>query len=561
MLKPIDHDLERRVQEIGRDLITEIAERRRAAGPIDRGLDRMLSRGMADEALRVALLRFIDVLPVLDEHRDLTGHLGEYLGPLDLPLVRAFRLAVSPRRGDRAQALVAGGVRQAMTWIARRFLGGSTAEEALASAAQLWNQGIACSLDRVGEAVLSEVEAEDYQRRYLDLLGQAATLVSGWPVRPLLERGHGRDLPRLNVSIKLSSLDPRISALAPEVSAARIGERLRPILLAARRNGSAVSIDMEQYALKETVLCAFKQLLVTPELRDWPDAGIALQAYLRDTQADLQDLITWAEGRGTPITVRLVRGAYWDYESVIAAQNGWPVPVWSEKWQTDQCYEHCLRLLLAHCPTIETAVATHNLRSMAFAMACAEAQGLTPDRIEFQMLYGMADAYAEVPPARGYRLRMYVPFGDWLPGMAYLVRRLLENASSQSFQRMALASTLMPDALLAVPQGREVRDSIQQPGPPAGGIRPSERWAELPAFRNEPLHRFTDPRERSAFCAALDKARVELGIDGTRRGHEEHPCLDAPPCRDYPLLIDGKAVFTADWIVSVYPADPRRVIG
>ncbi|MGH8584602.1 MAG: L-glutamate gamma-semialdehyde dehydrogenase, partial [Gammaproteobacteria bacterium] len=69
------------------------------------------------------------------------------------------------------------------------------------------------------------------------------------------------------------------------------------------------------------------------------------------------------------------------------------------------------------------------------------------------------------------------------------------------------------------------------------------------------------PRERSAFCAALDKARVELGIDGTRRGHEEHPCLDAPPCRDYPLLIDGKAVFTADWIVSVYPADPRRVIG
>src|SRR5262249_28730431 len=145
--------------------------------------------------------------------------------------------------------------------------------------------------------------------------------------------------PRVNVSVKLSALYSQFDPIDPDGTSRAVRFRLRPLLRAARQRGAFVNFDMEQYSFKDTTLQIFEEVLSEAEFYDWPDVGIAIQPYLRDTDADLERLRRWAARRGTPVWVRLVKGAYWDYETIQAAQNGWPVPVWTRKWQSDAAYE------------------------------------------------------------------------------------------------------------------------------------------------------------------------------------------------------------------------------
>ncbi|MGH8566146.1 MAG: L-glutamate gamma-semialdehyde dehydrogenase [Gammaproteobacteria bacterium] len=534
-----DPDLERRVVEESKRLLAAARDEAEGARAVDRWLERLLERVMEDEGFRVQALRFVDVLPALDDDRELTRHLHEYFGEEGFPLPPLIAFGVRHVQAGIATPFVARAIRKSLGGLARRFLGGATAEEALESALKLRRRGIGYSLDLVGEAVVSEAEALRYQRRYLDFLARLGQRVASWPDNPLLDRGHARALPRLNVSIKPSSLYSQINPVDPDGSVREVCARLRPVLCEARRLGAFVCIDMEQYPQKDITLLCLKRLLVEPELRDWPDIGIAIQAYLRETEDDLQGLIDWARTRGAPVTVRLVRGAYWDYETVVAGQHGWPVPVWTRKWQTDACYERCLDLLLRHHPLIETAVGTHNIRSIALAIVLGEARGVHEDRIEFQMLHGMAPALEGVLPTLGRRLRVYLPFGDVLPAMAYLVRRLLENTSSQSFQRMSLTGHLSPAQLLASPHG--YGPTHESPRVGTGGAAPGPTVANAP-FVNEPTRRFTAAHERDEFARALVAVRAALG------GY-------------YPLRIDGRSVDTTDTIVSVNPAKPSEIVG
>ncbi len=534
-----DPNLERRVVDEGKRLLAAVRGEAEGARPVDRWLERLLQRVMEDEGFRVQALRFVDVLPALDEDRELTRHLHEYFGEGGFPLPPLIAFGVRHVQAGIATGFVARAIRKSLGGLARRFLGGATAEEALENALALRHRDIGYSLDLVGEAVVSEAEALRYQRRYLDFLARLGQRVAAWPDSPLLDRGHGRPLPRLNVSIKPSSLYSQINPVDPGGSVREVCARLRPVLHEARRLGAFVCIDMEQYPQKDIALLCLKRLLMEPELRDWPDIGIAIQAYLRETEADLRGLIDWARTRGAPVTVRLVRGAYWDYETVTALQHGWPVPVWTRKWQTDACYERCLDLLLQHHPAVETAVGTHNVRSIALAMVLSEARGLRQDQIEFQMLHGMAPALEGVLPTLGRRLRVYLPFGEILPAMAYLVRRLLENTSSQSFQRMSLTGHPSPAQLLASPHG--YGPSHESPQVRAGGAASGPMVANAP-FVNEPTRRFTSAPERDEFARALSAVRAALG------GY-------------YPLRIDGRSVDTTDTIVSVNPAKPTEIVG
>jgi RHH-type proline utilization regulon transcriptional repressor/proline dehydrogenase/delta 1-pyrroline-5-carboxylate dehydrogenase len=171
-------------------------------------------------------------------------------------------------------------------------------------------------------------------------------------------------------------------------------------------------------------------------------------------------------------------------------------------------------------------VASHNVRSLACALALAERQGLAPERYEFQMLYGMADELKQALVARGQRLRVYVPFGETLPGMAYLVRRLLENSSGQTI----LDSGMTPARLQTT--------SLARPQPPAAASE-----AHVPhRFHNEPVYRFTAAAERVGFAAAIHAVREQLG-------------------RDYPLVINGEAADGAGQIVSTNPARTNEIIG
>ena len=478
-------------------------------------LDTLVLRAIADPGFRVQALRFIDVLPALQDDNELVAHLQEYFHATGLPWPVFTGWGLRHSDAPWAVHIAAPLVRATLRGLARRFMGGSQLQHALDTIVRLRSRGMQYSLDLLGEAVVSEAEAERYQQAYLELL------------HGLRDTGADNDsLDQPNLSLKLSSLYSQINPLDPATSVEKICERLRPILLAARECGARITLDMEQYDFRHIVLQCFMTVLMEPELRDWPHAGIAMQAYLCETREDLQWLIDWAVERGTPVQLRLVRGAYWDYETVIARQHGWEVPVWEHKAQTDANYEACLELLFAHHSSVSPAIATHNVRSLACAMTQAEQAGLAGDDFEFQMLYGMADELKQALVNLGYRLRVYVPYGETLPGMAYLVRRLLENTSGQ---------TILDSGMVATGTGA---DLLARPVPWIA--EPQQR--PPPTFQNQPVHRFIRSAERNALQQALNEIKTELG-------------------REYPLIIGGDPVSGAGRITSINPARPDEIIG
>ncbi|MFC1602483.1 L-glutamate gamma-semialdehyde dehydrogenase [Pseudomonadota bacterium] len=489
-------------------------------------LDQLLRQFMGDDAFRVNALRFIDVLPTLHNDKELVAHLQEYFPAQEFPLPGMAKWGLKLGSGKLGASLIAGAVRKSVEVMGKRFLGGASAPEVLKTVTELRQRGLCCSLDLLGEESVSEAEADEYLQRYLDLLDSLVPELAAWEHKDILDKVSGRAAPRLNLSVKLSSLYSQITPRDFDGGVEAISVRLRPLLLKAREKGVFITVDMEHYDFKDVILGAFKTILMEEAFRDWADIGIALQAYLKDTEQDLAQLADWAKERGTPVTVRLVRGAYWDQECIVAGREEWPVPVWRHKAQTDANYERCLNLLMSNHPHLEAAVATHNLRSMAVAMATAEKCGIEPGQFEFQVLYGMGQDLADAIAAMGHRMRVYTPFGELLPGMAYLVRRLLENSSSQSFSRMMDAEQQGGDELLAAPPAIENVDD-----------QPTEI-----GFGSEPVYRFVAPKEREGFAKAIEQVRTELG-------------------RTYPLIIGGEQRETGQVIVSVNPARPDEMVG
>jgi RHH-type proline utilization regulon transcriptional repressor/proline dehydrogenase/delta 1-pyrroline-5-carboxylate dehydrogenase len=448
--------LERQIALVGRQILA----RARAGGA--RALGWVLpwrweaalaERAMRNEAFRVQLFRFVDVLPALPSDAEVIRHLREYLEPhagsLPPPLRWALALAGT---GGPTTPLVAAVVRRAVVRMARRFIVADNLKDAIRVLRGLHDRRMGFTVDILGEATVSEPEAAAYEARYLALLDGLAPEVDAWPSQPTLDTtGDGRRIPRVNVSVKLSALYSQIDAIDPLGSAAAVKERLRPILRRARELRAFITLDMEQYAYKDLTLQVFREILMEPEFRDFSDVGIAMQAYLRDTREDVAAMIDWARERGTPVTVRLVRGAYWDYEIVVARQQGWPIPVFTRKTETDRSYETCARLLLEAYPAIHTAIAGHNVRSIAHALVLSRYLELPERAVEFQMLYGMGDPLKRAVVAAGQRLRVYTPYGELIPGMAYLVRRLLENVSNESFLRQGFAENRPPEELLRSP--------------------------------------------------------------------------------------------------------------
>jgi len=320
-------------------------------------------------------------------------------------------------------------VRWSARRLARKFIAGSNIAEAVEAVRRMRSRSLAFTVDLLGEATITEAEAADHQAKYLHLVSGFSRAVNAWPANDLIDRDDRGPLPRVNISVKLSSLYSQFDPIDPAGTSRAVRARLRPILRAAREHHALVNVDMEQYSCKDLTLRIFREVLDEDEFRDWPDAGIALQAYLRDTGDDLEHLLHWVRQRGTPVWVRLVKGAYWDYETITAAQQGWPTPVFTHKWESDASYERLTEFLLHNQEWLRPAFGSHNVRSLAHALAVADALDLPPRSYELQMLYGMADPIKDALVAMGRRVRVYTPYGELLPGMAYLVRRQIGRAS------------------------------------------------------------------------------------------------------------------------------------
>jgi RHH-type proline utilization regulon transcriptional repressor/proline dehydrogenase/delta 1-pyrroline-5-carboxylate dehydrogenase len=320
--------------------------------------------------------------------------------------------------------------------MAHRFIVGETPRQATGVLQDLWSHGVGTSVDLLGEATVTAAEADRYAQRCHEALDGLAEVYGRLPARPQLEADSSTArIPRANLSVKVSALTPLLRPDAPEIGKRDAAPRLRDLLRHADRVGAHLHIDMESFDSREAVTDLVLELLSEQEFRDGPSAGLVLQAYLRDSPELGERIIEWAgsSGRTYPLVVRLVKGAYWDHEIVEARSHGWESPVFEVKADSDRNFEALTRRLLEARPAVRPAIASHNLRSVAHAVAVNRALG-APDRdVEFQVLRGLGDDLQHALAARGLRVRTYCPVGDLVAGMAYLVRRLLENTSNESF--------------------------------------------------------------------------------------------------------------------------------
>jgi RHH-type proline utilization regulon transcriptional repressor/proline dehydrogenase/delta 1-pyrroline-5-carboxylate dehydrogenase len=537
--------IEETTQEVGRSLFARLDHRR--PGIWDRRWwdDRIMQWAMADESVKVQMFRFIDVLPMLRTNEAIARHLEEYFDEVKSRLPRAAQLgldvATRTRLGGLAAAIAAR--RNAMSH-ARRFIAGTETKQVLAAALHERRQRRAFTLDILGEAVTSEVEADRYLQAYIDLVQGIAPVVNSWPEVPQIDRDESGELPRVNVSVKLSALDSQFDPIDREGTIARVATRLRKLLRVAKEQRAHVHVDMESYRTKDTTLAIFQQVMMEDEFRDNPDVGIVIQCYLRDSGEDLVALRDWARGRGTPVWVRLVKGAYWDYETVHAQSIGWPVPVYQEKEDTDANFERQTRFVMRNHDLLRPALGSHNLRSLAHGIAVARHLGLSETAFELQMLYGMADAEKQAMIELGHRMRIYMPYGELIPGMAYLVRRLLENTSNDSFLRASFLEDVSIDELLQPPHPTRDGAITRKPAALSGdgvmntNTQPSSKWQ----FRNEPPADFNLEKNRQAMRDALVLAQSQLG-------------------RSYPLVIGGERLESAQQHRVTNPGDNTQKLG
>jgi RHH-type proline utilization regulon transcriptional repressor/proline dehydrogenase/delta 1-pyrroline-5-carboxylate dehydrogenase len=495
-----------------------------------------------DPQVRVQLFRFIDVLPTLRSAGSVRRHLDEYLNEAGqrVPLWLNLAVNLSPPGSDR-ERLLAFLARTAAGLMGRKFIAGATPDQASKTVMSLRRRSLAFTADLLGEAVISEAEADLYQQTCLDLIrGLSGPLASAKEI-PLIDRDQDGPIPRVNLSLKLSSLTTHFDPIHAEATLTGVAGRLRPILRTARELGAYVHVDMEQYQYRALSYELFCRVLAEPEFRDWPDVGIVVQTYQPEAEAELRMLRDWVGSRGAPITIRLVKGAYWDYEVLTARRLGWPEPVYLKKWQSDSMFERCTRVLMENHEQIRPALASHNIRSLAHAIAAAEALDIPPAAFELQTLHGMGDIIQSALVDRGHRVRVYTPYGAMLPGMAYLVRRLLENTSNESFLKARFTDRASIADLLKNPE--EVGAMLSVRRTPRAGARQAEDRAQVLPFHNEPVTDFAGAENRQAMARAIDSVRQRLG-------------------QTYPLLIDGREVETPEcFLDSLDPSHISRIVG
>jgi len=442
--------LEPEIQRVGQALSEAFPSHR--GNPLKALDDRTMDFAAQDAELRAALFRFVDVVPACRSLDDLAAHLTSFLEQVHTqpPSLRAA-MRMGDTKAGRAALGAAGAA--AVRHMAHRFIVGEDPQAALPTLRRLWRDGIGASVDLLGEATVTAQEADRYAARCAEALDTLADAYAQLDEQPRLERDTTGPLPRANLSVKVSALTPLLRPEAPERGQRDAAPRLRGLLRQARELDAHLHIDMESLDSREAVLELVLNLLAEAEFADGPSAGVVLQAYLRDSPQTLDTILEWARrtSRAQPLVVRLVKGAYWDHEVVEARQHGWSVPVFERKADCDVNFEALAARLLEARPLLRVAVASHNLRSVAHAVACNAWLGGGPGDVEFQVLRGLGDDLGQALASSGLRVRSYCPVGDLVAGMAYLVRRLLENTANESF--LADQAQGVPlEQLLAAPE-------------------------------------------------------------------------------------------------------------
>ncbi|MHC1727137.1 MAG: proline dehydrogenase family protein [Syntrophobacteraceae bacterium] len=536
----MESDLESRIQETGRRLYDLMEVESRSVFRKEYWVGKLFEWCMHNEPFKVQMFRFIDVFPYLKTPESVIGHIQEYFSDpaLNFPsaLDRGIKF-ISP--SWMSSRIIARSIGSNIEKIARQFIAGATPRESLPVLEALRSKGLAFSIDLLGEAVVSESEAEEYLERYLQLFDHLNTAQQNWA--PLGKASGTLDWgywPRVNVSMKASAMYSQMNSCAFEHSIERSKERLRPILRRAIKAGAFVNLDMEHYGIKNLTFALYRSLMEEPEFRNYPHTGIVIQAYLRDSDEDLQQMIDWAARGGFPFTIRLVKGAYWDQEVIQARQKNWPVPVFTAKAETDAAFERLARKILQNRTYIKLACASHNIRSISAVAEIGKELGATAEHLEFQVLYGMGQPVRAALRKAGLNVRVYCPIGEMVQGMSYLVRRLLENTANESFLRQSFSQKLHKDELLRNPADKLKESTLQVPK--KTGDKSSQ--AQVGPYEIEPILDWSRAENRDNFAGALKEVRNSFPVS-------------------IPLIIDGKAIHKETQFKSFNPNRSEELLG
>lgn len=528
-----------RVTQIGREIFELAADARPRPWQTAYWAETLTRAVDQDPRLRTRAFQFVDCLPLLRDSKEITRHLNEYLADPDLRLPSVARAALRPGRlQSLREDFVGRAARFGASKMAGRFITGFDIPSSIRTIERLREAGMAFTLDVLGESTTSYAQADHYAAVYHDLLDRLTPLAARWPTRPILDHDTQGPMPRVNLSVKLTGLDPHFDPIDPHRAIAEVGSRLRPLLRHARRVGAYIHVDMESSKHRAITLELFKQILMEDEFRDWSDVGIVLQAYLKCAEADLADLLNWVSKRGTRIVLRLVKGAYWDAETAAAVRAYADPPVWTRKWESDACYERMTRTMLENVNLIRPAFASHNVRSLAVARATAEELKLPLNAYEVQTLFGMGDPLKTAMVQMGHCVRVYCPYGDLMPGMGYLIRRLLENTSNDGFLKQSFGRRGDHDRLLADP-------AIAKPPSaplPKRNYQNTDPEEPMSRFTNASNTNFAIPANRQKMSGAIDYVRGELG-------------------KTYPLLIAGNHLAAQRTFESRNPSHHEEIVG
>jgi len=538
----MDRDkLEARILARGRDLFAVLGDEAPSVFNKDWWTGRLMDWSMGHEDFKLQLFRFIDVLPCLTTEEMLAEHIREYFSEGEnVPTVLRLGAKSAGIGGRLGMKLLGKTICKNLESMARQFIVGNTIPGTVKNIGKFRRKGFAFTLDVLGEATVSEQEADAYAENYMRLLEGLEGIQSDWPA--LGESGSPMDwgyAPKIDLSIKPSALYSQLNPADFEGSVGHILDRLRPVYRKIVELNGSMCIDIEMRKHKEITFELYRRLRSEAEFKDYPQLGLAMQVYLKSCDRDIEQMLDWARQESLPISVRLVKGAYWDYEVVAARQNGWPIPVYTHKAETDGAFERCAEKILNNHDVCRLACASHNVRSVCSVLELARALEVPDERYEFQVLYGMAEPFRNALLKTTGRVRLYCPQGELLPGMAYLIRRLLENTSNESFLRQTYVEGRELEQLLKAPQTVLEDESASISTERSDVLVPQ---SDLAKFVNEPFADFSQPEVRDALGTAISEVKKKLG-------------------RTYLLSIGGEDVDTGTLAESVNPARPREVIG
>lgn len=534
-------DFESRVKARGMEIFKQVEKEKPSLFKKYFWTGKVMDWAMKDEAFKVQMFRFVDVFPYLNSPEAVAEHIQQYFcrPEHDFPKALQFGLKrISPN--SMAAKMAARGLSSNINAMGKQFIVGNTLQEAAPVMKKIRDKGVGWVMKILKEEVKSVQEEEDFVRDQIRFFEEFEQIGKSWPA--LGKKGTGDldwgDAPKCVMSVMVSSLYAQYmdKACAFDHSVERAKERLRPILRKAREIGACLILDMEHLPLRELTLATYQSIMEEAEFAGYPHTGIVYQAYLRDAETPLEDLLQWARKQRQPMHIRLVKGAFWDEEVVRANQNNLPIPVFTNKYETDAMFERLTRRILENHDLVTFKCASHNIRSIAFAQETANDLGVPREKFEIQMLYGMAENLRTALVRSGYRLRLYAPIGEVIPGMAYLVRRLLENTSNESFLRQSFKEGMDKQRLLTNP-AELAKAHAEAPLPP---VEEAPAYGDKGSFLNEPPFAWT-VKSRQDMVLALEEA------------NKSSP-------RSLSLHINGQELSVSETFLSLNPNDPDQIL-